>query len=112
MDVSRERAALILISGNIEELSDLSTIIQSYGPSNLRSLLKCRGRRLAVLDKYPLGIVPDLTKPGDLICVLHGSSTPMVLRKVEKDFESIGQCFIHGIMYGEAFDWLEGDKFC
>ena len=40
-----------------------------------------------MLDKYPLGLVPDFTKPSDLVCVLHGSSTPMVLRKVEKDFE-------------------------
>ena len=98
-------------AGNTEDYSDLSTIIQSYGPSYLRSLVKCRGRKLAVLDNYPLGLVPDFAKPGDLVCVLAGSSTPMVLRRVEEDFESIGECYVHGIMYGEAFDRLEGDKF-
>ena len=98
-------------AGNTEDYSDLSTIIQSYGSSYLRSLAKCRGRKLAVLDNYPLGLVPDFAKPGDLVCVLDGSSTPMVLRKIERDFESIGECYVHGIMYGEAFDGLEGNKF-
>ena len=98
-------------AGNAEDYSDLSTIIQSYGSSYLRSLAKCRGRKLAVLDNYPLGLVPDFAKPGDLVCVLDGSSTPMVLRKIERDFESIGECYVHGIMYGEAFDGLEGNKF-
>ena len=98
-------------SGSVEDHSGLSAIIGSYGTSYIRSLIKCRGRRLAVLDKYPLGLVPDFAKPGDLVCVLHGSSTPMVLRKVETDFEVIGDCYVHGLMYGEAVDWSEGNKF-
>ena len=64
-----------------------------------------------MLDTYLPGLVPDSTKPGDRVCVLHGSSTPMVLRRVERDFESVGECYVHGIMCGEAVDWLEGDKF-
>ena len=107
----QDEGSLIFRSGNVEDYTDLSTGIQSCGSSYLRSLAKCSGRRLAVLDKYPLGLVPDFTKPGDLVCVLHGSSTPMILRKVEEDFESIGECYVHGIMYGEAVDWLEGNKF-
>ena len=106
----QEKSSLNFTSGNIEDYSDLFTKLQAFRSLYFQSLAKCGGRRLAVLDKYPLGLVPDFTKPGDLVCVLHGSSTPMVLRRVENDFECIGECYVHGIMYGEAVDWLEGNK--
>ncbi|KAL8792679.1 MAG: hypothetical protein Q9195_004739 [Heterodermia aff. obscurata] len=98
-------------AGNTGSYSDLSTIIASYGQSYCLSLMKCARRRLAVLDKYPLGLVPEGAEPGDLVCVLHGSSTPIILRRVEKEFEVIGECYVHGIMYGEAVNWSEGNKF-
>ena len=92
------------------EYTDLLMVIQSYGSSYCRSLFKCRGRRLAMLDKYSLGLVPDYAKVGDIVCVLHGSSTPMALRAKEDAYEVIGECYIHGIMYGEAVDWVEADQ--
>ncbi|KAI1214586.1 heterokaryon incompatibility protein-domain-containing protein [Annulohypoxylon truncatum] len=55
-------------------------------------------------DTY--GLVPAETREGDLICVLLGASVPVVLRKQKKDgkqqFIMVGECFIYGMMEGEA----------
>ncbi|KAF7511266.1 hypothetical protein GJ744_004831 [Endocarpon pusillum] len=79
-----------------------------------------------------LGLAPSKAREGDLICILYGCSVPVVLRKVRKDSEDIpicpmtgtatnedivprvsskkcdhyyqfiGECYIHGMMDGEA----------
>ena len=66
-------------------------------------------RILAFLRKYPIGLVPNRARAGDTICVLHGISTPAVLRMVGECYEYIGHCYIDGMMYGEACDWGEGE---
>jgi len=55
-----------------------------------------------------LGLLPVDAEPGDSICILLGCSVPVVLRP--DDFEDpshfvlIGECYVHGIMNGEALD--------
>jgi hypothetical protein len=57
-------------------------------------------------DTY--GLSPKETKEGDIVCVLFGCSVPVVLRKVKqgrgrpKYFKMIGECFVYGMMDGEA----------
>jgi hypothetical protein len=57
-------------------------------------------------DTY--GLSPKETKEGDIVCVLFGCSVPVVLRKVKQDrgkpkhFKMIGECFVYGMMDGEA----------
>lgn len=51
------------------------------------------------------GLVPHQAKVGDQICIFHGGAVPFVLRKnkaQENCYSLIGECYIHGIMYGEA----------
>jgi hypothetical protein len=71
----------------------------------------CRGRKLAVLQKYWITLGPDHARKGDCICILHGSSVPWILRPHAEasTYEVIGQCFVDGEMYGEAVDWSEDD---
>ena len=58
-----------------------------------------------------LGLVPDFARSGDIICVLFGSTIPVILPKAGDDFEFIGECYVHGIMYGEAVSWSQqGDE--
>ncbi|KAK0510158.1 hypothetical protein JMJ35_007552 [Cladonia borealis] len=57
-----------------------------------------------------LGLAPHLAKKRDLVCILFGCSVPIVLRPMqdpethERFFEIIGECYIHGIMEGEALE--------
>lgn len=49
--------------------------------------------------------VPEQTKAGDTLAVVNGCKTPLVLRRREPDgYVLIGDCYVHGLMYGEAMD--------
>jgi hypothetical protein len=61
-----------------------------------------------------LGLAPQSVMEGDSICIVYGCSVPVVLRKVFPDgtegkyyYELIGECYIHGMMDGEAFRILK-----
>lgn len=51
-----------------------------------------------------VGLGPYITQPGDLICVLFGFNVPCVLRPVKEEFLLIGECYVHGVMKGEALE--------
>jgi hypothetical protein len=61
------------------------------------------GRNLCVTTGGYLGHVPIGSQTGDRICILFGSAVPFVLRE-DKDgfFKLVGECYVHGIMDGEA----------
>ena len=53
-----------------------------------------------------LGLGPALTAVGDAVVIFGGSQTPFVMRKiglagVAKEFCILGECYLHGFMYGE-----------
>jgi hypothetical protein len=48
------------------------------------------------------GLVPDTARNGDLIIVLKGCDLPLTVRSVRDHYVLIGECYIHGIMNGEA----------
>ena len=56
-----------------------------------------------------LGLGPALTEVGDSVVIFGGSQTPFVMREIgsagddglEKDFCILGDCYLHGFMYGE-----------
>lgn len=60
------------------------------------------GRSLCTTTSGDLGRVPFGTKPGDLICIFKGGIVPYLLRLENGYYKLIGECFINGIMYGEA----------
>jgi hypothetical protein len=64
------------------------------------------GRRLFATKNLRFGLGPEKAAVGDYICVLHGSSLPVVLHdgKYVK-----GQCYLEGVMHGEAITWSEDD---
>lgn len=57
------------------------------------------------------GLAPGGTKVGDLICILHGCSVPVILREhvtlEDHYYEVIGESFIYGMMDGEAAEEAE-----
>ena len=57
-----------------------------------------------------LGLGPRGIRQDDLVCVLQGSSVPVILRKVNSHYIHVGPCFILGLMDGEAKGLLESGK--
>lgn len=66
-------------------------------------------KRLFISKKKEwIGLAPSVAKEGDIICILHGCSVPVLLRprleSGETLFRLVGECYVHGIMDGEAID--------
>lgn len=64
-------------------------------------------RRICITQDGYIGLVPSASRPGDLICVLHGGSTLFVLRPGSsigdsERFQMIGEAYMHGMMDGGA----------
>jgi len=64
-------------------------------------------RRLArtASGYYILG--PKVMKPKDIICVLFGGKTLFCLRPKDDYYLLVGECYVHGLMDGEAMDEMD-----
>ena len=64
------------------------------------------GRRLFATDQGYIGLGPDEIQKGDHVYILSGGDVPYILRPISghipRTFELVGDCYLHGIMYGEA----------
>lgn len=49
-----------------------------------------------------VGLGPLNARPGDTVCILHGSSFPVVLRREGSTLSHVGVCFVIGLMRGEG----------
>ena len=62
-----------------------------------------RNRTFFAATKGYIGLAPESTRPGDETCIILGCQTPLVLRSDGLGCRKIiGQCYVHGIMEGEA----------
>ncbi|CZR63077.1 uncharacterized protein PAC_12974 [Phialocephala subalpina] len=56
-----------------------------------------------------VGLAPMAAQVGDVICILYGCSVPVVLRPMQGVGNTewwcvVGECYVHGVMDGEAVD--------
>jgi hypothetical protein len=84
---------------------------------------KTWGRRLAdrethmffVSDREYIGMCAPTTMPGDIVYIVAGGAQPLILRPVPtaarpNTFTFVGQCYVHGIMDGEAVETRKHDR--
>lgn len=45
--------------------------------------------------------------PGDFVCILFGGKTPFVLRPTDDRYALVGECYVCGLMNGEAVNAIE-----
>lgn len=48
-------------------------------------------RRFVISQEGHIGLVPEMARPGDKICILYGCSTPVILRQEEDRYRFIGE---------------------
>ncbi|OAL06217.1 HET-domain-containing protein [Phaeosphaeriaceae sp. SRC1lsM3a] len=62
------------------------------------------GKAVFLTDRMELGLGYANLRCGDIICLLHGSNTPCILRRSPKMtsgcYKFLGQCYLDGWMYG------------
>jgi hypothetical protein len=64
---------------------------------------RCSNRRLFTSRRGYLGLGPAVILVGDIIAVILGLDTPLVLRRAGSDsYRIVGEAYVHGIMDGEA----------
>ncbi|MCJ1368621.1 hypothetical protein MMC16_007765 [Acarospora aff. strigata] len=74
----------------------------------LRRLVSVQvGRRLLTTAEGYIGLASEMAQRGDIICILLGCSVPVALRPVGEHYKLVGECYIHGLMEGEAMKWLD-----
>lgn len=62
----------------------------------------CNNHRFALTHGKYMCLVPDEAEIDDIIALLDGCQVPFLLRQSRGKFRLIGDCYVHGIMYGEA----------
>ncbi|KAK0506929.1 hypothetical protein JMJ35_010629 [Cladonia borealis] len=85
----------ILPLKNAKEVPGLACFFQDWG-------IHTRSRAFFKTDSWYLGFGPNCTAAGDQIFLLIGSDVPFILRPAGDEFELVGACYVHGIMYGEG----------
>jgi hypothetical protein len=82
------------------------------GDANLYRLhLNAAYNRRMFFAKHKLfiGLGPKSMREGDVLCVLFGGATPFILRPDGEQFRFVGECYVYGLMNGEAIrDWRDG----
>jgi Heterokaryon incompatibility protein (HET) len=75
-----------------------------------RSLMLYKRRFLTTRRGY-VGIGPGYAERYDKICILFGCKVPVVLRPQGRSYRLVGECYIHGVMQGEAMKGLQKGAF-
>lgn len=68
------------------------------------------GRDLFMTDTSKLGLGDWSVRPGDEVWILHGSRTPVILRRTgHGSYNFLRQCYLEDAMHGEVMhcDWRE-----
>lgn len=52
-------------------------------------------------------LAPTAVKEGDVLCVLFGGATPYILRRHGSSWLLVGECYVHGMMFGEGIEMIE-----
>lgn len=99
----------------ILENVDESAYVDAY--CNAREMVM--ERRFMLTKKGYLGWAPDNvlesdeqnhTRIGDLVAVVFGCSTPLIIRPRGERFEVVGEAYVQGFMNGEALQLIDSDE--
>ena len=69
------------------------------------------GQKLVITEKGRFALASSLAEPGDVLCVLFGCSVPVILRHNKNYWKLVGECYLHGIINGEAIKSFENGEF-
>ena|SRR5438045_3609637 len=68
------------------------------------------GRKLCITHGGFMGLVPKNSEPEDDIALFWGAAVPFVIRSHGNHYQLIGECYIYGIMDGEALTDLDESR--
>lgn len=70
-----------------------------------------RDRRIiTTFENGYIGVANRQAEKGDKLCILLGSSLPVILRECEGGYIVVGEAYVHGIMNGELMKTLDLER--
>ena len=69
-----------------------------------------KNRKLARTEKGYFVLGPKVMAVGDVVCVPFGGKLPFCLRPCGNCFLFVGECYVHGMVDGEALDMMEAGQ--
>ncbi|UPK93229.1 hypothetical protein LCI18_004164 [Fusarium solani-melongenae] len=98
------------------EFPELSQAIAEQSYSGGRQITRadtsktvCLGRCLFYTTSGHIGLGPGDMALGDVVCILGGAVMPIVVRPLGDSFGIVGDCYVNGVMDGEAIaDMAQG----
>ena len=85
-----------VLRGPIEEIESDASLLRYLS-------LAVFGRLLSVSKEGHIGLVPPAAVEGDIVCVILSCESPLLLRPLPNgNYTVVGECYIHGLMNGEA----------
>ena len=80
----------------------------NHGNFEVRSSQVGYKRKIFIGEGGYCGLVADSAEVGDKICILFGCDVPVLLRQInEEKCILIEECYVQGIMFGEAMEMIE-----
>jgi hypothetical protein len=67
-------------------------------------------RRFFIGSEDTMGMAPESSLEGDIICIPLGCPHPMILRQVDDHYIVVGEAYVDGYMYGKAMELLGQGK--
>jgi hypothetical protein len=79
------------------------------GNGELFSQSICTTKPIFTTNYGFLGRGHEPVRAGDALCIFYGANTPHILRPNVDHHTLIGDCFVPGLMLGEAISWNTAD---
>ncbi|KAH8591386.1 hypothetical protein B0O99DRAFT_632560 [Bisporella sp. PMI_857] len=86
-----------LDSGLLQDIADADGNAARFAKSGCYTW-----RRFFTTRTGYIGFGPACMREDDIICILRGGRVPYVLREKDNHWLFLGECYVHGIMLGEA----------
>lgn len=103
--------------------NEFSKAISAYGQHPVREMneamnfmqmhvMAAWGRRLFTSRQHgAMGLCPVLSRKGDKLVIIHGVTTPCILRlRRNGRYRFVGPCYVHGLMHGEAKEIVDHNE--
>ena len=92
-----------ILGSTKQEVLDFSPGTEGDHFWNIAKIM-CKERSFIETREGYIGLAPEVVQPGDQVCVFLGCDNPLLLRPAPNSrYQLVGACYIHGLMYGEAF---------
>ena len=118
LDVLQEILDFVLLSDSIGQAQRIREEERIRADLNVFTTAASAGhaacRSVCVTTAGRLSLVPPVAKVGDMICIIPRGDTPYVISDCgQGHFNLVGECYVQGIMHGEALKmglperWIE-----